>query len=154
MILGTGNQTRSTRVHSAGFSLLEMIISLGLISVIVGFFTIHFTFTDDSEQLEQFQYQVERLVMKTARSSNAFGEDRVISISKTMISSGGSQLPVPPEIKLLLKRSGETEFRRPEDVEWLFYPGGLVEPLTLRLEGESSFLMMTFDPVTARRVIE
>ena len=83
--------------------------------------------------------------MKTARSSNAFGEDRVITISQASLQSGATQLAVPSGCQLRLRRSNETELRRPDTDRWLFYPGGLIEPISFEVRSDASFFRLTFD---------
>lgn len=154
MISGTGNRPGNQCLSSSGFSLLEVMISLGLISIIVGFFAVQFSFSDDSDVLEQFHGEIERLVLQTSRSCNAFGEDRIILISKSEWVSGSQKLAIPENIKLTLKRPHQAEFASPETMQWIFRPGGLIEPVKLRMESESAYRVVAFDSVTGRSSLE
>lgn len=149
-----GKRSPHQAAANSGFSLLEMMISLGLISIIVGFFVVHLSFSNESSDLEPFKAQVERFVLQTSRSCNAFGEDRIITISKTELTDQSRKLSTPPKVRLYLKRPHESDFQFPESFQWMFYPGGLIEPLSIKLMNESSFVVMSFDPITGRSVTE
>lgn len=135
-----------------GFSLLEMVVSLALVSILVGFFVYHFSTDEQSGELPSFRTQLERFVIKTARSANAFDEDRVIVLNKNQIRSEGAELTVPESIRLTIKRDEETQFRSPDNDQWVFLSRGLVEPIQLRLVEGSQTVEIKFDPLTARPV--
>ncbi|MDF1814847.1 MAG: prepilin-type N-terminal cleavage/methylation domain-containing protein [Verrucomicrobiales bacterium] len=147
MISETGN-------NPDGFSLLELVISLALVSLMVGFFVVHIPGKDTGRELNEFRYELERFVVKTSRSGNAFGEDRVITVSSEKLQSDGEELAVPATVELSVQRSKGGEFNRPDPFDWVFHPGGLIEPLRFRLESESTSVVLSFDPLTARPVAE
>lgn len=51
--------------------------------------------------------------------------------------------------KLMVRRAGATEFVPAAGQRMLLRPGGLCEPLTLRWQQDSHWLMATLDPLTA-----
>ena len=147
----SGNPCRSG--SSLAFSLLEVVVSLALISILVGFFVVHFSVSDQEGAGDEFRRKFEQLIIGEARSSNAFGEDRVIVIGQNEILSESKKLAVPDSIRLQLRRLNETQFRYPAADQWVFYAKGLIEPIEFRIISESSTVDLVVDPLTARPVV-
>ena len=51
-------------------------------------------------------------------------------------------------MKILIKRWGSSEWRAAAGQRWVTLPGGLCEPLSVRMEWKRSFIEMQFHPLT------
>lgn len=137
-----------------GFSLLELMISLALISILSGLFVVHFTKSDTSENhLESWLYQFNQMVLSEARSSTAFNEDRSVVFGEQRIVSSSRELSIPDELSIHIRRANESAFRSwAVGEEWLFHPGALIEPITFRFIYEDAIREVVYDPLTATPV--
>ncbi len=75
------------------------------------------------------------------------GKSVFLTITKGKIqTANGKQKLLPQNMKLLL-RTGLGEWTADEK-NWTFFPNGIVEPLSLRLERGSSWIELDIDPLT------
>ncbi len=58
------------------------------------------------------------------------------------------RVQMPPDMKILMKRWGQTKWLPAAGQHWMALPSGLCEPLSIRLEWGRSFTEMQFHPLT------
>ncbi len=133
--------------HSAaggGFTLLEMLAVLGLLTLILGISVISISGVQDEDRLRRAASQIET----TARESllSALKSQELVILPLTAGSLGGTEFGA----KLEIRRVGEKAFRAPKRGEqWEFSPTGICEPIEVRLSGPGGEVEMAFDALTA-----
>lgn len=130
--------------HSAGFTLLEMLAVLGLITLVLGISVVSISGIQDEDRLRRAASQIET----TARESllNALRTQELVILPLTAGSLGGMEFGAKMEIR----RVGEKAFRAPKRGEqWEFSPTGICEPIEVRLSGPGGEVEMAFDALTA-----
>jgi prepilin-type N-terminal cleavage/methylation domain-containing protein len=67
--------------------------------------------------------------------------------------TGGEFIPFENDIRLKVKRFGETQWQEPRPDHWVFQHSGICEPLQFRIERETDlglkWIEVVFDPLTA-----
>ena len=130
--------------HSAGFTLLEMLAVLGLLTLILGISVISISGVQDEDRLRRAASQIET----TARESllSALKSQELVILPLTAGLLGGTEFGA----KLEIRRVGEKAFRLPKRGEqWEFSPTGICEPIEVRLSGPGGEVEMAFDALTA-----
>lgn len=166
---------RLSQPGKQGFSLLEMVIALFIVSILFGMAIMAARSFFADEELRGSARQM-ALLAKTARQE-AMRENRlyeIIILSDRWILQPGeevganntsskpeSQKPgeevepieylVPSSIQMKIRLWGSNEWEKPRELVWSFPATGLCAPNSVRLERGKSWMQMTFNPLTANR---
>ncbi len=130
--------------HSA-FTLIEMLVALGITMLILGISIISIAGVQKEDQLRRAVSMIET----TARENllQAVSTQQLVTMSLTAGSMGSAQ---DFGGKLEIRRVGERAFRAPKRGEnWEFSPTGICEPIELRLSGPGGTVELAFDALTA-----
>jgi len=148
--------TLETGRTDSGFSLLEVIISLGIIAILTTLFAVQFVGNPIEEELEAASAALQKFAQKGARHATAFHSVHSIQFDSESIhfAAGKDQVEtyqLPLGVQFDVRRFGENEWRTPaENESWSFPPTGLCEPLSVRFSKEKAFIELSFDSLTAR----
>ena len=141
---------RRIGARRAGYTLFEILLTLGIIAIALGVTTPLVMNSLSSSPMEEVVEEIQEIATATHRDTVASGEARRIRITAEAIQGmdGGVTL-LPEGWELQVRRFGETGFRKPGESEfWEFNAAGICEPLDLLLgDGEESMLL-SFDPLT------
>ena len=151
--------------NRGGFSLLEIVVTLAIITIIATMFAVNFAGESKGEELRYTSIKLQKLARVANRQSAAFRDEQRITffkdgffLSRAPISdrfqvdelaSDGYVIPAQDAISLEIRHLGNPKWIRPEGIEWLFQPAGLSAPLEVRLASGESFIQLLFNPRTA-----
>lgn len=144
-----------------GFTLLEIVVSLAIVTILGTLFVFRFAGNSAEEQLREPAEDLRRLARMANRQSAAFRDDYRITffqdgfflsreaLTDRTLAIGGHVLPRDSGIRLEIRRFGSSRWTQPAGDEWLFQPAGLNEPVEVRFAQPPSFIELKFDPMTA-----
>jgi prepilin-type N-terminal cleavage/methylation domain-containing protein len=164
--------------RQAGFTLIEIIISIFIVTLLLGVATMSFQSIQEEGKLKNEGVAVKLAARKLMRQAVEKNQSYTMtlapgffatgpsysnqSLESTYIGSGedlerelrtikGQQHAFEDGIQLWVRRWTEPDFRPPARPfeRWQFEPGGICEPLSLRLTYGDAWMDMTFNPLTA-----
>jgi len=131
-----------------GFSLLELIISLGLIALLATFFAVRFSNNPVEGELMDCAVHLKQFASRASRLSSAF------RTSQSVLFREKGELPSGVRFELLRLREKEFRPPLPEGESWLFESTGLAEPIQARFAKEDAYIELEFNPLTAHADVE
>ncbi len=151
----------------AGFTLLEVIITLAIAAMLTTFFVVRFVEESDDEGLRDAASELSVLAQRANRMASAYGEDyRIILDQKGFwmsdqgpAGSGPLEATVrqdmegqilPKDIALQVRTVGQKEWATPEHFAWVFPAAGLSDPMIVRFSRGKAFVEQTYNPLTSR----
>lgn len=152
-----------------GFTLLEIVITMVIISVLLGSAALFFVGSSD-ESVEKLSRDTQLLAKKTMRSAkekqraysifitskSVWAEPEMLNLEEAETST--SAIPIDDGIiisYLLDEESGwQTISSNGATFVWSFSQNGLCEPLTLRFENDIAVDEVAFHPLTAGKIID
>lgn len=141
----SGFVIRHSSFQRSGFTLLEILVVLGLLMVLFGVSIISISGIKEEDRLRR----AVALIETTARQNllQAVKEQKVVTLPLTAGSFGsGADFAG----LLQIRRVGERAFREPKRHEtWEFSPTGICEPIEVRLTGPGGTIELAFDALTA-----
>lgn len=162
MTSGTGSEPRGSRA-AAGFSLLEMVITLAIIGILSGYFMLRFSESQEEQLLQPPASKLRLLSQQAMRSASAYREDYTMFFTQSEMAlargrgfeAGGEieiveSIPVPSGVTVMLRLAGDEKWVEAEGDLWHFRPAGLCEPIEVRFAAGEAFVELAFDPLTAR----
>lgn len=159
-----------------GFTLIEIVVSIFIVTLILGVATLSFQSMQDESRLKTESVALKlaaRKLMRQAVENNSsysmtlgptffaigptYAESviennfQTMDLEQTMQQIRGQQHYLDNDVRLWVRRWNEQNFRPPQVPfeRWIFEPGGICEPLSLRLTYGDSTMSMTFNPLTA-----
>ncbi|MFT5187098.1 MAG: prepilin-type N-terminal cleavage/methylation domain-containing protein [Verrucomicrobiales bacterium] len=162
--------------RTRGFTLIEIVVSIFLVTLILGVATMSFKSMQDEGKLKTEGIALKLAARKLMREAVEKNRSYAMTLAPSFFAVGptyseaaleGSMSGLDPEeamkqirgerhqlendIQLWVKRWNEPMFRVPRVPfeRWVFEPGGICEPLSLRLTRGDSSMSMTFNPLTA-----
>lgn len=133
-----------------GYTLFEILLTLGIIAIALGVTTPLVMNSLSSSPADEVVEEIQEVATATHRDAVASGEARRVRVTTEGLKGmdGGVAL-LPEGWELQVRRFGETGFRKPGDSEfWEFNAAGICEPLDLQLGNEEEMLLLSFDPLT------
>ena len=141
-----------------GFTLLEIMLAVGIGLVFMGGAAVFLSSTGGDRDLETARKLLEDKAGQAREKALSTGRaQRVVlgggGVGGSAFSNGVEMLIVTP----LDRSKGRSGWKTPEDYEWLFTGGGVVEPIRVLLkhnenEEQFSFSALTGESVTEPRV--
>jgi prepilin-type N-terminal cleavage/methylation domain-containing protein len=131
--------------RAAGFTLVEMLVVLAVITLMLGISIISISGIKDEDRLRRAVAVIET----TARESllQAVKNQQLV---RMQLAAGSFGSAADFGGKLEIRRFGEREFRAPKRGEiWEFSPTGICEPIEVRLSGSGGTVELAFDALTA-----
>ena len=135
----------SPLVRRSGFTLLEILVTLGIISFILGISIISISGVQEEDRLRRAVS-----VIETTARSNLLQAVKSQQLVRMSLSAGSFGAGSDFGGKLEIRRVGEREFRTPRKNEtWEFSPTGICEPIEVRVSGTGGTVELAFDALTA-----
>ncbi|MGV3662952.1 MAG: type II secretion system protein [Prosthecobacter sp.] len=128
----------ANREHPRGFTLLEMIVVLAIAGLLIGVGAGAVVMMTDEHEL--------RKVARDAEMSFMQAMTRVLTTSAPQSVNLGT---LAFGRNLTVRRAGAKDFTPVAGQRMLLRPGGLCEPLTLRWQKDTQWIVATLDPLTA-----
>ena len=144
---------------AAGFTLLEIILAVGIGVIFMGGAVVFLSSTGGDRELIQTRKMLEEAAGEAREKALATGKSQRIVVTISEINSQ----PIPEEVELSLITTedlvaGRRTWAKPpeEGFRWLVTGGGLVEPIRVRLrhgenQDEFEFSALTGESVTRRQ---
>ncbi|WP_395735562.1 Tfp pilus assembly protein FimT/FimU [Prosthecobacter sp.] len=141
----------------AGFTLLEMIVVLAIAALIIGIGAGAVQRMAQENELRKVSQDVEALFMQAAQRASAtsitqmvvFDQDGVeLTGANPQAGGAGMRVAFPAGTKFQLRRMGSDRWGAAAGQRLMILPGGLCEPLGLRLDWQNSTVRASLDPLT------
>lgn len=167
-------RSRLVGARSGAFTLIEIVITLFIISIMLGVATLSFRGVEEQGRIQRDGTAIKLAARKLMREAMTQNRSYTMSLGTRFFTTGptytpgllennlvdaddvvqqirGKRVDLREGMTLMVRRWNETAFRFPrQPVEpWVFEPGGICEPLTIRLDYNGGYLVMTFNPLTA-----
>jgi prepilin-type N-terminal cleavage/methylation domain-containing protein len=162
--------------RSQGFTLIEIVVSIFIVTLVLGVATLSFRSIQDEGKLKTESVALKLAARKLMREAVENNRSYAMTLAPTFFAVGptytdsmldGASSGLDSEqamlqirgrrhqfengITLWVRRWNEPMFRPPQVPfeRWVFEPGGICEPLSLRLTYGDSTVSMSFNPLTA-----
>ncbi len=158
--------TPGPRTHSTqGFTLLELCITMLVMALMMGMAVYSYQGLNAEGDIRRPASELESMAKEAVRRASLYEAPQFIHFEKTGFfmkykqdadlsrseqesAAWQRRVTVPEEMKIFLKRWGSKRWMLATGEKWAISPGGLCEPLQVRLELGKSFLEMDFDPLS------
>lgn len=165
MTSATGNMSHAIYAQAKGFSILELLVVLGVMALFTGSFALYFA-SHEEEVLSEVSSELKSLALQAKRRSFAFRREEHLILSATHFSFPEPQSAIRPDsratptktklihlpanTRLEVRRPGEASWRQPQELRWKFYASGLNEPLQVRFSKGDAYTTLTFHTLTGQ----
>lgn len=163
---GTGKGVgASINARRSGFTLLEVIITLAVMILFVGFFTLRFDDGRDEELLSRVTVGIKSAALKSKKRSFTFRRNQYIVFADRAFwttevpplpddplpspDSAAERFALPEGVGMQILPPGEERWRTPRGYVWTFRSSGLSDPLQVKFTVEGSFSALDFNVLTA-----
>lgn len=138
-----------------GFTLLEIMLAVGIAVVFMGGAVVFLSTTGGDREIEAARDLLQEKAGQAREKALSTGQAQRIllggkSVAGAAFADGVEMLIVTP----LNRSKGRNGWKTPEDYEWLFTGGGLVEPLRVLLKHEGNEEQFSFSALTGEGVTE
>jgi len=146
---------RPIRRGGRGFTLLEIMLAVGIGVVFMGGAAVFLSSTGGDRDLESARKLLEERAGQAREKALSTGRaQRVVlgagGVDGSAFENGVGMLIVTP----LDRSKGRNGWKTPEDYEWLFTGGGVVEPIRVLLKHEENEEQFSFSALTGESVTE
>lgn len=146
---------RPIRRGGRGFTLLEIMLAVGIGVVFMGGAAVFLSSTGGDRDLESARKLLEDKAGQAREKALSTGRaQRVVlgagGVDGSAFDNGVEMLIVTP----LDRSKGRNGWKTPEDYEWLFTGGGLVEPIRVLLKHGENEEQFSFSALTGESVTE
>ena len=146
---------RPIRRGGRGFTLLEIMLAVGIGVVFMGGAAVFLSSTGGDRDLESARKLLEDKAGQAREKALSTGRaQRVVlgagGVDGSAFDNGVEMLIVTP----LDRSKGRNGWKTPEDYEWLFTGGGVVEPIRVLLKHEENEEQFSFSALTGESVTE
>ena len=146
---------RPIRRGGRGFTLLEIMLAVGIGVVFMGGAAVFLSSTGGDRDLESARkLWAERAGQAREKALSTGRAQRVVlgagGVDGSAFENGVEMLIVTP----LDRSKGRNGWKTPEDYEWLFTGGGVVEPIRVLLKHEENEEQFSFSALTGESVTE
>jgi prepilin-type N-terminal cleavage/methylation domain-containing protein len=168
------NYSVPARRRAAGFTLIELMIALGIVMILLGAGAHMGTLWSADQALHKPMDKMKEFAKRAAHLAIAEQRDWEIVITEQSLElrpkqaateedqkflnaadkklerkSGNEVINFEPEVRVAIRRFGEDKWQNPRPDHWVFQHSGICEPIYFRVERENRALEVTFDPLTA-----
>ena len=138
--------------HRRGFTLLEVLLPLGVVAVLLGIAIPCFAESFRKSPGGEITEEMAKAVQGVRNSALEKGEARQFAVFENGIKPEIDSVDavwLPNGWKLEIRRVTESKFRKPAKREkWAFNSAGECEPVTFKLRGPKETIELLFDPLT------
>lgn len=174
MRLSAIHTTPKTAARQRGFTLMELMLGLGIILLLVGVGMYAGKFWSEEQMLhkpmdemkimakkaqhraisEQRDWEIvirpSSLELRPKQAANEADQEFLDAADKKLERRPGVEsVSFAEDIRLAVRRFGEDKFQVPRPDYWVFQHTGICEPILFRVERGERFVEVQFDPLTA-----
>ena len=146
---------RPRGIGKGGFTLLEIMLAVGIAVVFMGGAVVFLSSTGGDRDLETARRLLEDRAGKGREAALQSGVAQRIFLNKEAV--GGEAFPAEVQMMIVtpLNRSkGRNGWTTPEDYQWLITGGGVVEPIRVLLKHNENEEQFSFSALTGESVTE
>lgn len=158
----------------AAFTLIELMVAMGIIMLLVGVGMYAGKFWSEEEQLRKPMDEMKVMAKKAIHRAIAEQRDWEIIINKRSLElrpkqaaseadqkfldeadeklqrgSGEEMVSFEEDIELMVRRFGEEKWQYPRPDNWVFQHSGICEPIYFKVIRGNRYVEVNFDPLTA-----
>ena len=146
---------RPIRRGGRGFTLLEIMLAVGIGVVFMGGAAVFLSSTGGDRDLESARKLLEERAGQAREKALSTGRAQRVVLGAGGVDGSAFENGVEMLIVTPLDRSkGRNGWKTPEDYEWLFTGGGVVEPLRVLLKHNENEEQFSFSALTGESVTE
>ena len=146
---------RPIRRGGRGFTLLEIMLAVGIGVVFMGGAAVFLSSTGGDRDLESARKLLEERAGQAREKALSTGRAQRVVLGAGGVDGSAFENGVEMLIVTPLDRSkGRNGWKTPEDYEWLFTGGGVVEPIRVLLKHEENEEQFSFGALTGESVTE
>lgn len=146
---------RPIRRGGRGFTLLEIMLAVGIGVVFMGGAAVFLSSTGGDRDLESARKLLEERAGQAREKALSTGRAQIVVLGAGGVDGSAFENGVEMLIVTPLDRSkGRNGWKTPEDYEWLFTGGGVVEPIRVLLKHEENEEQFSFSALTGESVTE
>ena len=146
---------RPIRRGGRGFTLLEIMLAVGIGVVFMGGAAVFLSSTGGDRDLESARKLLEERAGQAREKALSTGRAQRVVLGAGGVDGSAFENGVEMLIVSPLERSkGRNGWKTPEDYEWLFTGGGVVEPIRVLLKHEENEEQFSFSALTGESVTE
>jgi len=146
---------RPIRRVGRGFTLLEIMLAVGIGVVFMGGAAVFLSSTGGDRDLESARKLLEERAGQAREKALSTGRAQRVVLGAGGVDGSAFENGVEMLIVTPLDRSkGRNGWKTPEDYEWLFTGGGVVEPIRVLLKHEENEEQFSFSALTGESVTE
>lgn len=134
---------------AAGFTLLEIILAVGIAVVFMGGAVVFLSTTGGDRELIQSRRMLEEAAGEAREKALGSGREQRIRLDATAVD--GRKFPGEVEMDLITPADlaqGRRGWGKPKDYRWFVTGGGLVEPIRVRLRHGQNLEEFEFNALT------
>jgi type II secretion system protein H len=138
-----------------GFTLLEMIIVIGLMAVLMGLAALSFASIENTDELTGPSDKLIRMAKQANRAAVVQGRPIVIGFDKTQFGFAGGEggadgiCQISKDMKVNWQRwNGGRKFSNATGLNWIFYPTGICDALRFQFVSSEGTVEVGFNPLT------
>ena len=146
---------RPIRRGGRGFTLLEIMLAVGIGVVFMGGAAVFLSSTGGDPDLESARKLLEERAGQAREKALSTGRAQRVVLGAGGVDGSAFENGVEMLIVIPLDRSkGRNGWKTPEDYEWLFTGGGVVEPIRVLLKHGENEEQFSFSALTGESVTE
>jgi prepilin-type N-terminal cleavage/methylation domain-containing protein len=138
-----------------GFTLLEVMLAVGIGVVFMGGAAVFLTSTGGDKDLARARRILEDQAGLARENALRFGRAQRVVLD--LKGAGGKSFPEGVEMELITPEDlavGRRGWGKPQDYQWLFTGSGLVEPIRVRLRHDNNIEQFSFGALTGESTNE
>lgn len=143
------------RIGPGGFTLVEIVLVIAIGVVFFGGAAVLLTSTAGDKDLADARKQLEAAARGARESALRSGAKQIVRLNGSGVGggsfSGGVEMELITPLDLSLGRKG---WGSPQDYQWSFTSGGLVEPIRVRLRKGENVEQFSFSALTGEATTE
>ena len=146
---------RPIRREGRGFTLLEIMLAVGIGVVFMGGAAVFLSSTGGDRDLESARKLLEERAGQAREKALSTGRAQRVVLGAGGVDGSAFENGVEMMFVTPLERSkGRNGWKTPEDYEWLFTGGGVVEPIRVLLKHGENEEQFSFSALTGESVTE
>ncbi|MCX6936162.1 MAG: prepilin-type N-terminal cleavage/methylation domain-containing protein [Verrucomicrobia bacterium] len=141
--------------EDSGFTLIEIILAVGIGVIFMGGAAVFLSSTGGDKDLADSRNIVEEASRGAREQALKYGRQQRVILGTRGV--GGTMFPEGVEMNLITPEDmalGRRGWAKPEDYQWLFTGGGLVEPIRVRLKHGDNMEQFSVGALTGETTTE
>ena len=142
---------------AAGFTLLEIILAVGIGVIFMGGAVVFLSSTGEDREIRAARESLEEAAGLAREKALSSGREQHVLLTEEAVN--GEQLPAGVEMSLITTEdlvAGRRSWGKPprDGFAWLITGGGLVEPIRVRLRHAGNQMQFSFSALTGESITE